>query len=194
MGRPREFDMNQALEQAIQAFWSHGYEATSLSDLMETMDLRKGSIYKAFGDKHSLFIAALDRYLDDLLKFNEEAMESGDTPKDAVRLWLNSIQKKFCEQPLKRGCLIINSLVEDAYQDKVAAEKVKAYFTRTQKLLTKTIKEGQDLNQFRKDFTASELSQLIIVSLVGMVAMSKGAISKNACLKIVKNILQLIEI
>ena len=194
MGRPREFDMDQALEQAVQAFWNHGYEATSLSDLMETMDLRKGSIYKAFGDKHSLFIAALDRYLDDLLKFNEEAFESGDTPKDAVRLWLNSRLKKFCEQPLNRGCLIINSLVEDAYQDKVAAEKIKTYFTRTQKLLTKTIKEGQDLNQFRKDFTASELSQLINVSLVGMVAMSKGAISKNACLKIVKNILKLIEI
>jgi len=194
MGRPREFDMDQTLEQAMQAFWNHGYEATSLSDLMEAMDLQKGSIYKAFGDKHSLFIAALDRYLDDAHKFNEETIESGDTPKDAVRLWLNSRLKIICGQTLKRGCLLVNSLVEDAYQDEVAAEKVKAYFTRIQKLLTKTIKEGQDLNQFRKDFTASELSQLINVSLIGMVAMSKGAISKNACLKIVKNILKLIEI
>ena len=59
MARPREFDISDALDRAMEAFWRHGYEATSMADLMEAMSLQKGSIYKAFNDKHSLFMAAL---------------------------------------------------------------------------------------------------------------------------------------
>ena len=66
VGRPREFDLEEALDAAMQAFWAHGYESTSMADLMLAMDLQKGSIYKAFGDKHSLFIQALRRH--DLFK------------------------------------------------------------------------------------------------------------------------------
>ena len=193
MGRPREFDMDQALEQAVHAFWNQGYEATSLSDLMETMNLQKGSIYKAFGDKHSLFIAALEHYLNDVHKFNEETIESGRTPKDALKLWINAVLTKVCGQTVKRGCLIVNSLVERAYQDEEAAQRVKEYFTRTQKLLANKIEEGQALKQFRKDYTANELSQIIIVAYTGMLAMSKGAMSKNACTNSMKNVLKLIE-
>ena len=193
MARPREFDMDQALEQAMHAFWDHGYEATSLADLMQAMDLQKGSIYKAFGDKHSLFIAALDRYLDDLHTFNQETIESGSTPKEGLRLWLNTEIKLVCGQTLQRGCLLVNSLVERAYQDDEVAQRAKAHLMRTHKLLTKTITAGQALNEFRKDLSASELAQLISVSFIGMLAMTKGPLTKSACLQIAKNIFKVIE-
>ena len=63
MARPREFDIDHVLNAAMHAFWQRGYEATSLADLMEATGLQKGSLYKAFGDKHSLFMQALNRYL-----------------------------------------------------------------------------------------------------------------------------------
>ena len=64
MGRPREFDEDGVLERALHVFWRLGYEATSVTDLMEATGLAKGSLYKAFGDKRSLFLKALDRYLE----------------------------------------------------------------------------------------------------------------------------------
>ena len=63
MARPREFDESEVLDAAIAAFWRGGYAATSISDLQAATGLSRGSLYKAFGYKHGLFLAALDRYL-----------------------------------------------------------------------------------------------------------------------------------
>ena len=63
MAGPREFDMDEALDAAMSVFWEKGYEGTSMADLMAATGLHKGSIYKAFTDKHDLFVKALKRYL-----------------------------------------------------------------------------------------------------------------------------------
>ena len=62
MARPREFDPDKALEQAMDVFWQHGYEGASLPDLLSGMGLTRGSLYKAFKDKRSLFLLVLNRY------------------------------------------------------------------------------------------------------------------------------------
>src|SRR5712692_5869572 len=61
-GRPREFDREAALERAIDVFWRHGYEATSVSDLTAAMGVNPPSLYAAFGDKEKLFLEAVERY------------------------------------------------------------------------------------------------------------------------------------
>src|ERR1700679_3722681 len=62
MGRPREFDIDAALEKAMRLFWAKGYEGTSVADLTETLGVSRPSLYAAFGDKEALFRAALERY------------------------------------------------------------------------------------------------------------------------------------
>ena len=193
MARPREFDLDEALQRAMQAFWSHGYEATSLSDLMEAMDLQKGSIYKAFGDKHSLFISALKHYLDEVHQFDTKMIEKAASPRDGIRNWLNTDLKNTCGQDLKRGCLMVNALSERAYKDNEVADQIKKHISQLSQLLTKTIKRGQDLGELRNDFKAVDITQIIIVSLFGMLTLSKEPMSKNASLHNVKNILKLIE-
>src|SRR5687768_15925134 len=66
-GRPRSFDMEAAVERAMGVFWSRGYHATALPDLLRATKRSRGSLYAAFGDKHSLFLRALDRYIADAL-------------------------------------------------------------------------------------------------------------------------------
>src|SRR6201997_608555 len=66
-GRPRSFDVEGAVERAMGVFWSRGYHATALPDLLRATKLSRGSLYAAFGDKHSLFLRALDRYIADAL-------------------------------------------------------------------------------------------------------------------------------
>ncbi|MEP3636836.1 MAG: TetR/AcrR family transcriptional regulator [Paracoccaceae bacterium] len=62
MGRPREFDIDKAIERATDVFWDHGYEGASLPDLLNGMELTRGSLYKAFTDKRSLFLRVLELY------------------------------------------------------------------------------------------------------------------------------------
>src|SRR6202046_927822 len=62
MGRPREFDTDAALEKAMRLFWAKSYEGTSVADLTEALGISRPSLYAAFGDKRSLFRAALERY------------------------------------------------------------------------------------------------------------------------------------
>ena len=64
MGRPRAFDMDQALDQALHVFWEKGYAGTSITDLTEAMGINPPSLYAAFGNKEKLFKKALDRYED----------------------------------------------------------------------------------------------------------------------------------
>ena len=62
MARPREFDIERATESALEVFWEHGYEGASLPDLLEGMQLARGSLYKAYSDKKTLFLSVLERY------------------------------------------------------------------------------------------------------------------------------------
>ncbi len=64
MGRPREFNVDKALDHALHVFWRKGYEGTSIADLTETIGITKPSLYAAFGNKEELFRKALDRYVD----------------------------------------------------------------------------------------------------------------------------------
>ncbi|MBK6426479.1 MAG: helix-turn-helix transcriptional regulator [Blastocatellia bacterium] len=61
MGRPKSFELDDVLDRAIEAFWCKGYEATSIQDLVDEMGINRGSLYATFGDKHALFLAAIER-------------------------------------------------------------------------------------------------------------------------------------
>lgn len=104
-GRPRSFDREAALEQAMEVFWSKGYEATSISDLTAAMDISPPSLYAAFGDKERLFLEAIDRYqaargascpyaeeptargaIEKLLTYMAEELTSGTHPKGCMMM------------------------------------------------------------------------------------------------------------
>ena len=62
MARPREFDVDEVLDRATELFWTRGYEATSVQELVDTLGVNRASLYATFGDKAQLFAAVLDRY------------------------------------------------------------------------------------------------------------------------------------
>lgn len=80
VGRPRQFDENQVLDQAMTVFWTNGYEATSMADLMNATGLHKGSLYQAFGNKHQLFVTALNRYLEEMRAQKNRLLKAAASP------------------------------------------------------------------------------------------------------------------
>src|ERR1700692_3383022 len=75
MGRPRSFDVEKALDRALQVFWRKGYEGASVSDLTKAVGINRPSLYAAFGDKKALFRRALDRYLTGPAAYTQEALK-----------------------------------------------------------------------------------------------------------------------
>src|SRR6478735_11363440 len=85
-GRPRAFDLETALEQALQVFWEKGYQGTSLSDLTSAIGINRPSLYAAFGNKEALFRKALDRYVEKTVVFVLDAIHEPTARRFAERL------------------------------------------------------------------------------------------------------------
>ena len=90
LGRPRGFDADAALRVAIDAFWEHGFEATSLDDLCRAMGLNRSSFYACFGSKHALFMAAVRLYADERFALLGDQTRSHADPLAAVRAMICS--------------------------------------------------------------------------------------------------------
>ncbi len=139
-GRPRKSEPEDILEKAMQVFWAQGYEATSMADIMAATGLHKGSLYQTFGDKKSLFMAALARYLDHMFLEQKAIIDQlADQPALALRTALNNMLNMKCEHndTLHGGCMAVNSLVDSAPFDEDISQLIEH-------------KKGRMINEFMK--------------------------------------------
>jgi TetR/AcrR family transcriptional repressor of nem operon len=116
-GRPRSFDVEATVERAMGVFWSRGYHATALPDLLRATKLSRGSLYAAFGDKHSLFLRALDRYIADALARMDIELDPRKEPVGGLRAYLAGYVDRTTGAKGRRGCLLVATAMELAGQD-----------------------------------------------------------------------------
>jgi TetR/AcrR family transcriptional regulator, transcriptional repressor for nem operon len=122
LGRPREFDTDAALAAAMEEFWARGFHETSLADLEAATGLHRGSLYAAFGEKHRLFLTALERYGRWALGRLEEQLAAEASPLGGVRRHLEDQALRAGDHSgRRRGCLLSNSALELLPGDREAA-------------------------------------------------------------------------
>ncbi|MBI3830131.1 MAG: TetR/AcrR family transcriptional regulator [Planctomycetes bacterium] len=107
MGRPRNFDPDKALDQALKVFWRKGYEGASLPDLTKAMGINRPSLYAAFGNKEELFRKAVDRYLEGPASFVRRALLEPTARAVAERLLYGAIEMQ-CDRRHPAGCLMVH--------------------------------------------------------------------------------------
>ncbi|MFE1880740.1 TetR/AcrR family transcriptional regulator [Streptomyces diastatochromogenes] len=108
-GRPRSFDRATALEKALMAFWEHGYEATSVSDLTRIMGIGAPSLYAAFGDKRTLFEEVVRVYADTHGAFGDRALAEEPTARAAVERTLREAAAEYTDPAHPYGCLVVHA-------------------------------------------------------------------------------------
>lgn len=108
-GRPRSFDRATALEKALMAFWEHGYEATSVSDLTRIMGIGAPSLYAAFGDKRSLFEEVVRVYGNTHGAFVDRALAEEPTARAAVERTLREAAAEYTDPAHPYGCLVVHA-------------------------------------------------------------------------------------
>ena len=117
MARTKEFDVDQALDRAVETFWLHGYDGTSMQMLLDAMQIGRQSLYDTFGGKRELFVAALERYDRSVGEHVLAPLRASGGGLDAIRgHFANAIERMTAERPC-RACLVVNATMELAAQD-----------------------------------------------------------------------------
>jgi AcrR family transcriptional regulator len=106
VGRPREFDVDEALDRAMGVFWRKGYDGASLPDLTAAMGINRPSLYAAFGNKESLFRKALDRYVEGPAAHVRDALAADTARKVAEGVLYGSVDL-IADKRRPRGCLLV---------------------------------------------------------------------------------------
>ncbi|MGG6893809.1 TetR/AcrR family transcriptional regulator [Rhizobium sp. BR 315] len=142
-GRPREFDMDAALDQALRVFSERGYHAASISELTEAMSLTAGSVYKAFGDKRGVFLAAFDRYRRVRQRLIDEVLAKAPNAHEKLRILVTFFAEASCGEIGRRGCLVVGSATELALFDEEVASRVGVAFDFDERRILELIRLGQ---------------------------------------------------
>lgn len=111
-GRPRSFDIDTALDAAVDVFWRHGYEGAGLTELTDAMGIGRPSLYTAFGDKAQLFQRALARYVDRNMAYVEDALAQ-PTAYDVAEAFLTGNARAVTSPGTPPGCLSVQAMVTD---------------------------------------------------------------------------------
>ena len=174
MARPREFDDATALEAAVECFWSRGYEATSVRDLADKMGISAPSLYNAYGDKHALFVKALEHYLDHSARPLIKRLENSLPPKQAIRGFIQEIIEHSVSDRERRGCFLINSALEVAPHDRKLSTFVADRFAEIEAFFYRSIKAAQAKGAIPRDRAAKDLARLLLGILLGIRVLARS--------------------
>jgi TetR/AcrR family transcriptional regulator, transcriptional repressor for nem operon len=172
VARTPQFDQEQVLDKALEAFWRKGYEATSLNDLLEATGLARQSLYNTFGDKHALFIAALRRYVDRGVGQFAQMLETG-TVRAAIRRTFESTRRSTNREC---GCFLVNSATELLPRDPDVGRLVASALAGQERALVEALRRGVregDLNLTPKRI--EQTARFLVSALQGLHVMAKVA-------------------
>jgi len=193
MGRPREFDFNDTLELAMQAFWAKGYEATSLDDLCTATGLGRSSLYATFGDKQSLYLSALEHYESAAVVRIAAAISSRKSPLDGISSFINRIIEDIVAGPGRRGCFIGNCAAELARQDHTVASHVRQSMDRIQNTFRNGLAQARDEGQLPKNADVDALAAFLMSAIQGLRLVGKANPDRAVLEDIAKVMLRCIE-
>ena len=164
----------------MQAFWAKGYEATSLVDLVAATGLLKGSLYQAFGDKHALFLQALNRYLAEMRRRKNECLQQATSPLEGIKsVGHRMIDLADSDSDCPKGCMAMNCLAELVPHDPEVRQVMEEHMSHMRASMTKTVSRAQEAGEIGSDRPAEVITLLLMTFMAGLATTMKGPLSKE---------------
>ena len=184
-GRPRSFDLNKALDNALRVFWEKGYEGASLTDLTNAMGINRPSMYAAFGDKEELFRKALDRYAKGPAAYAYEALSEATARKAIEKLLLGAVEA-LSNPKNPKGCLLVQgalacgdestSIREELIQRRIAAEAE----------IAKRLKRARAEGELPEEVNPSDLARFYVTVMRGLGVEAATGATRSQLLRVVE--------
>jgi TetR/AcrR family transcriptional regulator, transcriptional repressor for nem operon len=186
MARHKEFNRDEVLQEAMEVFWSRGYEATSIQDLVTRMGINRQSLYDTFGDKHSLYLEALDRYRAvEARKVLDLLEQPGSVRKTLRQLFEGVVESALCDGK-RRGCFIGNATSELAGRCKATAARSCSNMTATEKAFYRALLRGKKSGEFTGVRDLRAVARFFYSSLQGLALMAKANRDRKTLEDVVK--------
>ena len=157
----------------MQLFWRNGYHATSMQQLVDATGLSRSSLYETFGGKESLFLAAIERYLEGINRVRVKAMLDNPSPQSGIEDFFNGIVDFAIGDGKKLGCLLTNSAIEFGAGKGRIEERIFGIFKAVEEAFTKTIDRGQQLGEIPTRQSPRELARFLMTQVQGVRVMSR---------------------
>jgi TetR/AcrR family transcriptional repressor of nem operon len=174
MARPREFDRDAALDRAMIAFWASGYEATSIEDLVDRMGIQRGSLYGTFGDKRTLFLAALERYQQVVARELFEALDAPGSGLAAIRRFFHLRVASALDRRRPAGCLMTNSAVELSRRDRGVATRIGGSLGKMEAAFGRALDRARAAGELAPGRDLRALARFLTASAQGLSVMAKA--------------------
>lgn len=172
-GRPREFDINPALDKAMDVFRTNGFFATSISDLSRAMNLTVGSIYKAFGDKSNLFYQVFNRYLAQRQEELNLRLNQASTGYEKIHSLLNFYIDSIQDLEGKKGCLVVGSTIELSLLNQELTQAIEFALSKNLSLIKKLIEEGQADHSINSQIDLDQTASVLLCLVLGIRVIGK---------------------
>ncbi len=180
MARPKEFNPDDALDKAMHVFWHKGYEATSMEDLLSAMDINRGSLYATFGDKRELFLKAMDRYCTGGgIGTGISILKQPGPALPLIRQFIERMLEFGLSDPLRRGCLITNTVMELAPHQKDIARKVAGRLQMMEEAFFNLLTRAKQEGELAKDKDPRALARVLVTMMQGTIVMIKAGTSAD---------------
>lgn len=193
MARHKEFDRKQALQKAMEIFWSRGYEAASIENLTEHMGINRQSLYDTFGDKHALYLQALDHYRDVESRKLFELLERSDSVKRALRQLFDGVIERSLGGPDRRGCFMGNAMSELAGRCKETAAKTGSNMVAVEEAFYRALLRGKKEGELKHVHQPRAVARFLFSSLQGVLLTAKAAPDREILDDVVKVTLSVVE-
>ena len=174
MARPPAFERQAALEQAMQVFWTKGYAATRVADLTAAMKLSKSSLYGAFGDKHAVFLEAIEFYRDHVTARVRSAINLPTPARQVIRSILGRAVDRILEPDGRRGCFLNNSAVEVGPDDPAAAERCRSGLLLMEDTFERLVRRAQAEGDIAAEHDPRKLARLLNGTVNGIMVIGKA--------------------
>ncbi len=173
MPRPRAFDEESVLDNAMNIFWSKGFESTSVQDLVEETGLNRASMYSSFGDKKALFLRVLDHYSLKISSKRFAKLRETADGRVAIVTTFKDTTRHSCEDGHLKGCLMVNSGMELAPHDPETAAIAQQAFRRVEDMFANALKRGINTGTISADKNVRALARFFAGSIQGVHLMAR---------------------
>ncbi|HEX4252079.1 MAG TPA: TetR family transcriptional regulator [Pseudonocardia sp.] len=167
MARLKEFDPDVALERAMELFWRQGYAATSVADLVAHLGVARASLYATFGNKHDLYVAALERYMG---RGDPNLVEVLATPGPVLPVIGAVLRAAAAPTPqgLPPGCMVVNAAAECPPEDVVVRRRLELNWAAIEVALTSALLRARAQGEVRADTDAVSTARFLLVLMQGI--------------------------
>lgn len=191
-GRPKVFDREAALDKAMTLFWQHGYEATSLSDLVEATGAKAPTLYAEFVNKEGLFRAVLDHYIAHFAAKHEAKLCCDDKPVDeALKDYFTAVATCYTSKDTPAGCFMINTSAALAASSKEIAKTIKSRHAVQEQTLREFLQHRQEKGEIPAGKDVKELALFLSCVLQGMSISAREGASFDTLMQITRTTLGL---